>query len=106
MRIHGTGSHIGHDKRPRERVRTLLSRRSPGIAGDGDHARPTRGVLATGTVTGYRLGANLVVTDRGARSVAIPVNGTGTDATYGGIRPQWVYVPARATVTLTINTAP
>lgn len=106
MQIHGIGNHFGHDKRRRERVQTLLSRRSPGIAGNGDHARLTRGVLATGTVTGHRLGANLVVTNRGARSVAIPVDGTGTDATYGGIRSQWVNVPARATVMLTINTAP
>jgi hypothetical protein len=62
--------------------------------------------IAAGTVTASRLGANVLITNAGTAALTLPVTGTGTTATYGGERSQWVTVPARSTLTLKINTAP
>jgi hypothetical protein len=59
---------------------------------------------AQGRVTAYRLGVNVVISNSGSTAIDVPVTGTGTAATYGGVRSRWVSVAPGSSVTLRINT--
>jgi len=59
--------------------------------------------MSAGTVSAYRLGPNVVVTNTGASPVQVPVTGAGNGLTsYGGVKSRWVNVPQNKSVTMAI----